>query len=461
MDISIWKRGDDGGTRMLANNEEVNRLLILGNGFDLDSKLQSSFMNFLGQDKQINSLALAMDKIINNKVGSLNDSFLRNLNYWQLEKKDTFDWMPYLVEDIREEDYKPFVTFGATPEQIDDLPIFYKLNYWYRKLFPNDDLRKLITDIGKKGPVNFIKIIAVATKYVSSHDNTDWSDIENMLEKALIFSDKYELNKSVKPEFDDMRSTETKDDERIVKTYFFLARLLSNLGQTGETYLDYIERNLREFEESFKKYMAKQVKKGGEAFVARSSQRCENISEDENTNILTFNYTPITVGRGTKNNYGNIVNIHGRIDSKIIIGIDQKETSPKSDIFRFTKTFRIMSEMNGSMTTTILDGSITTIAFFGHSLNSSDYSYFQSIFDYLDIYNNPITLKFFYVQFNLDEGETWNENAVRRKKEMAEKVSRLLYDYGNTLDNEEHGHNLVHKLLLEKRLQLVQLERRK
>lgn len=39
---------------------------------------------------------------------------------------------------------------------------------------------------------------------------------------------------------------------------------------------------------------------------------------------------------------------------------------------------------------------------------------------------------------------------------MFEKVSRLITTYGQTLDNKDHGRNLMHKLLLENRLRVVQ-----
>lgn len=42
------------------------------------------------------------------------------------------------------------------------------------------------------------------------------------------------------------------------------------------------------------------------------------------------------------------------------------------------------------------------------------------------------------------------------KEEMFEKVNRLIATYGATLDDEDHGRNLLHKLLLEGRLTIKQ-----
>lgn len=44
----------------------------------------------------------------------------------------------------------------------------------------------------------------------------------------------------------------------------------------------------------------------------------------------------------------------------------------------------------------LLPKSIKNIVFYGHSLAPADYSYFQSIFDYYNIYDNDITLVFYY-----------------------------------------------------------------
>ena len=40
---------------------------------------------------------------------------------------------------------------------------------------------------------------------------------------------------------------------------------------------------------------------------------------------------------------------------------------------------------------------------------------------------------------------------------MMDRVVHLLTSYGNTLDNKDHGRNLIHKLLLEGRLSVREL----
>lgn len=98
------------------------------------------------------------------------------------------------------------------------------------------------------------------------------------------------------------------------------------------------------------------------------------------------------------------------------------------------------------------------IKFFGHSLGDADYSYFQAIFDEVDLYESNTHLIFYY---NANRSNDEKKGAAEKKEdkaqqEMFEKVNRLITTYGRTLDNEDHGKNLLHKLLLEGRLTIKQ-----
>lgn len=87
--------------------------------------------------------------------------------------------------------------------------------------------------------------------------------------------------------------------------------------------------------------------------------------------------------------------------------------------------------------------------FFGHSLNEADYSYFQSLFDTVDLYGGETRLVFYYMPHG---GDSFDAACGRSKKSIMDGVVKLLTKYGETLDNADHGKNLIHKLLLEGRL---------
>lgn len=89
------------------------------------------------------------------------------------------------------------------------------------------------------------------------------------------------------------------------------------------------------------------------------------------------------------------------------------------------------------------DNAPLEIKFYGHSLSEADYSYFQSIFDYYDLYgNNNVSLIFYY----------------SNEFEQNDEIYRLINSYGRTLMNQEQGKNLIHKLLLENRLKIVEVD---
>ena len=57
-----------------------------------------------------------------------------------------------------------------------------------------------------------------------------------------------------------------------------------------------------------------------------------------------------------------------------------------------------------------------------------------------DLYGGSVTLCFYFSDYCAEEEErTYG------------RVSRLLSVYGTTMDNKDHGKNLIHKLLLENR----------
>ncbi|WP_415963146.1 hypothetical protein [Collinsella tanakaei] len=94
-----------------------------------------------------------------------------------------------------------------------------------------------------------------------------------------------------------------------------------------------------------------------------------------------------------------------------------------------------------------MPGDVSLIKFFGHSLSSADYSYFQAIFDAVDLYGGDTCLAFYYRRYA-------NKSDLEVRTDMMKRVTDLLSIYGETLDNIDHGNNLIHKLLLEGRLSI-------
>lgn len=150
-------------------------------------------------------------------------------------------------------------------------------------------------------------------------------------------------------------------------------------------------------------------------------------------------------------------NIHGKLgkqNSNIIIGIDEKDIEPQDELYKFTKTYQLFEFDNDSNEKNLgLPIGVKKIKFFGHSLAEADYSYFQSIFDFYDIYNTNVKLIFYYVNYKNSDGEE-----IDGKNELFIRVINLMKEYGETLDNKDHGKNLLHKLKLENRIILKNLD---
>lgn len=179
------------------------------------------------------------------------------------------------------------------------------------------------------------------------------------------------------------------------------------------------------------------------------------------TTVLNFNYTtPYEYCLDPRNDLVDTLNIHGRLDGKIVFGIDGSDCMSDTMVLPFTKTYRIMGMgMDDVIDIVFPPGSrsgweTTTIKFFGHSLSRPDYSYFQALFDTMDVYSGHATLVFYYRPFG--EGDEHEQDA-RCRERMMSSVVKLLVEYGKTLDNKDHGKNLIHKLLLEGRLHVARI----
>lgn len=168
--------------------------------------------------------------------------------------------------------------------------------------------------------------------------------------------------------------------------------------------------------------------------------------------ILNFNYSALfDILEVESPCYYN--NVHGKLcnsvcangcdKSNIIFGIDDnliQSPGASSKLRRFSKTYRKMLDSDKYITALPPnDGEELAIKFYGHSLSEADYSYFQSIFDYYDLYKNSnVSLTFYY----------------SKGFENYDAVYRLIREYGRSLTNKEQGKNLIHKLLLENRLHI-------
>lgn len=175
----------------------------------------------------------------------------------------------------------------------------------------------------------------------------------------------------------------------------------------------------------------------------------DNIEIVKN-DVLSFNYTIP---------YENmdICNIHGSLQNGgIIFGIDYEKviSTFKVPPVRFTKSYRIIKNNfhpNFDLTT-----KYDSILFFGHGLGEADYSYFQSIFDSIDLYHSKTKLVFFWYNYTKKSNNIKSDEIIY--DDLISRVFTLLERYGLTFANKAHGINLLTKLQLEERIAFEKID---
>lgn len=235
---------------------------------------------------------------------------------------------------------------------------------------------------------------------------------------------------------------------------------------TISSLLDRTMKDLHILEEEFSKYLQEAVSKSDD-YKDRASKLMIELMDyerpceeeyDIQESILSFNYTRVAEDFRSKEHAINYVNVHGRLGGEIVFGIDGSRIMGNELVVPFTKTYRVMA-LNPPDIEKIVEvptnastygHGTRVIKFYGHSLGKADYSYFQAIFDAVNLYEGETKLIFFFRPHEKRSGDCGTVEEA--KKDIMSKAIALLTAYGATLDNKDHGTNLIHKLLIEGRL---------
>ena len=240
--------------------------------------------------------------------------------------------------------------------------------------------------------------------------------------------------------------------------YLLIAKVIIK-DRKNLNFLDFIMEQLNLFEKDFGNYIGSLELKG------ESKNRLINIFRTTcRKKIINFNYSiflqdlidrykdiafsEIEIPRRIKP-IESIVNIHGDFKNPIF-GIDSHNSEEQFQ--NFTKTSRILNNDTIENFELPKPEKLGTINFFGHSLSEADYSYFQSLFDYYDIYSSNIKLNFMYSEYDKND-------LTRAKRETHNNVVKLMNNYGEKLENKDKGKNLLHKLLIENRIKLINVDK--
>lgn len=220
-------------------------------------------------------------------------------------------------------------------------------------------------------------------------------------------------------------------------------------------------KELNKMEEDFSNYLAMQVKSNPK-YAMRSEMLLKQLvdaSNFEKINILSFNYT----NPFEDNNIYNYRLIHGNlIDKNVIFGLDidsiYQQNMNIDDMFfsQFSKQSRVLGSLFNNKKQNLQNWNfdsknLSRIIFFGHSLSEADYFYFQALFDSVNLYYSDTKLIFVYSIYD-------RKKSTEIGTAYKDSIETLLTNYGKSFDNQTHGRNLIQKLLLENRLQIKCLE---
>lgn len=407
----------------MENNESIKQLLIIGNGFDLACGLKSSYKDFF--DNYLKAISSTNSKMYweryFQKTSYLNNNnddyswtdietqiFIQLQNVEFLIENNLLKYKYYLNEDELKEQINLILTESNKNTTLDSLMNTFYLLYSIFEYSIIDNPLKL-NNVLTKIKNDLLKLEKQFTNYLSNEIQNANSKIETNNETATtIFT----------------------ENSYFIKSRILFATLLLFHINVNDTPLSVPSIEILQ------------------KFV-NSNLLTETLDVDSLSNfgivenyVLSFNYTkPFP--------FPNIRNIHGNLNNwNIIFGIDYDKVNTffSNQPTQFTKSYRILeNKLNSDMT---IPSDLNKILFYGHCLGEADYSYFQTIFDTVDLYHGNTKLIFFWNNFN--DKDQYNI--------QVERVTNLIEKYGQTFTNKDHGRNLFTKLLLENRIIFEQID---
>ena len=385
-------------------NQSLKQLIVLGNGFDLASGLKSTYYDFFDY--------IYGQPIVNNTNSN---------NFW-------YDIFQNYKEDTIED-------WADIEEQI--LVQLKNIEYLYNEKIliegrGDSETSSLAESEHKENniPNNLYVTLEFLLPYfvkVRSEKTT-----QNILKIQLLILE------------DDFRKyllsiTKENADDRIYYKYYMKSKVLNKYIQLCNSSESHNSDLVSKLENTTIFNHSPQIKKFDETL--------SEIYKEKNSNenlVLTFNYTKVW-------DVENVRNIHGDLDNgNIIFGIDYDKLNNnfKKAPIEFSKSYRVLE--NGLTSTFDISSDIDIIKIYGHGLGKADYSYYQSIFDSVDLYHGKTKVMFFWSDYEGKEKEQIHKDFVKG-------VTNLIEEYGTTFTNKDHGRNLFTKLLLENRLTIQEI----
>lgn len=402
----------------MENTERIKQLLIIGNGFDLACGLKSRYKDFF--DNYLSSITSSDSKMYWEK-------YFQKISYLN-SGKDDYSWT-----DI---ETQIFIQLQNVELLIDNNLINRRYYEYENKLIEEIEisLEKSNSKLNLESILDTFYLLWNLFEYNMIGNQLKLNTALNKIKKDLLELEEHFTN-YLSNEMQNANSKIETNNEIAINSfpendYFIKSRILLLtllLFYTDINTTTYISQNLEDL----------QNKSDSMSLIddLLDIQYLSNSNIIKNY-VLSFNYTqPFQIT--------NQRNIHGNLKHRnIIFGIDYDKVNSyfSNQPTQFTKSYRILeNKLNSDM---VIPSDIDKILFYGHGLGEADYSYFQAIFDTVDLYHSNTQLVFFWNNFNEED----------QYKIQVERVTNLIEKYGQTFANKDHGRNLFTKLLLENRI---------
>lgn len=415
-------------------------LFVLGNGFDIQCGLQTSYINFM-EDKFSNTGINILSRIIQNAV----------------DEYHHLDGELKVIDDY---------------DNISELSIWYII-LLYKKQNKNSDWSNIENQIleelrevdnGEGKTLNIIDKFAVAllnelkNKSYSNNEMIYPNDIDNIYGVCAYILLKIKKDEVLVEKINQVFEEYVEND--IIKN----TKLFEELKDIAS---EILLKELHVVENDFKLYLEEEIKRKSKEYSEKTISLFRSLyhimgNKDNNKiyfNILSFNYTSPWISQsGNIHDYysrhlDKYINIHGNYKlGNIIFGIDEDKISYNKREYLFTKTSRTLElytdEAKHYCTSIqdLLPNTIKTVAFYGHSLSEADYGYFRLVFDKY-INDNKVCFKFY---FSVYEGTT-------KEKEMKKLRDRISIMFGKYSEEKSENRYVFVNLIQAKRIIFLEL----
>ena len=432
-------------------------LLVLGNGFDIQCGLKSTYYSFL-----INVLRINYEKQIGNEIteNEVLSKYIEDIDYCNSKFE-----IAYHYHDLRNNLI------------IDKLNIWYILLLYKKMLFKKDwnlienqimiELTKDKSgyDISEKILLGILRI-ELAKKYTRDKVRFYYKDQPFRIKENIYQIIAYNISKKcarVQTKINSYSNLHCLLEEWInevsikISNQSFMPKVeINELKGLVDSIAEVLLEELKEVEKDFIEYLNKEIIKNTEYIENTKNLIKILIGVNNPFNIISFNYTEPWSTEYNLRTYLNslqlFINIHGNLlTNNIIFGIDENRMSSDNSGYRFTKVSRIIELYTNDIKYktplySILSLNINKIVFYGHSLAESDYGYFRIIF--YEYAKKPDTIfEFCYTVYE----NTTKENEQRK---LRDGISRL---FGMYAEESEENKHVYKNLTLNNRIVFRQL----